>query len=542
MKDIKSFYIKTIFVLFGVCAVLVLWRAFDLYRTTNTQNNDVVFDTNFGSFLAAQHAIYVNDFDVADKMLNALDSSVVKLDSVKQSKNMVDFLNGKLPEDVKSLRDSKEVSSRLIYDAYLIQNDDWKSLYSRHAKNDSVFMAPLRIFSAVHQGKKQDAIKYLNSLPTNSSWKSFVRGQIALLDNDLDTAIKEFADVHPEFMNINDYLYLMSFYKEHEMFEDMDILRNDFIAKPTGMFILDYEDIPNWSNYAGYKNNLAFSVIQNISHTQIMIFTDFSLMMLKFAALVSNDMNMDAVNYYLGQYYFYNNGDFERAFNSVSIKNPLYLFGQMKIAERNGNIKNIEAIARKNPLFVPAVKIIIANAIKNGNSRAALNVVNRALKQKGLSEDGRVLFLKYRANIYLLFNQSKRAQRDLDEIKELDGRLTSDYLLLQARAWAAQNKELDSAYDYAMTLVKRNTVDVIAWDILGVIVEKREGVHEALELLERIGDISNDTSSLFEHLGDMYRKIGDKENAIKSYKRALDLSDDGMVVAPFVEKKLRKLK
>lgn len=542
MKDIKSFYIKTIFVLFGVCAVLGLWRAVDSYRAADFRDDNVVFDTNFGSFLAAQHAIYVNDFDAAAKMLDSLDSSSDKFDSVKQSKNMVDFLNGKLPEDVKSLRDSKEVSSRLIYDAYLIQNDDWKSLYSRHAKNDSVFMAPLRIFSAVHQGKKQDAIKYLNSLPTNSSWKSFVRGQIALLDNDLDTAIKEFADVHPEFMNINDYLYLMSFYKEHEMFEDMDILRNDFIAKPTGMFILDYEDIPDWSNYAGYKNNLAFSVIQNISHTQIMIFTDFSLMMLKFAALVSNDMNMDAVNYYLGQYYFYNNGDFERAFNSVSIKNPLYLFGQMKIAERNGNIKNLEAIARKNPLFVPAVKIIIANAIKNGNSRAALNVVNRALKQKGLSEDGRVLFLKYRANIYLLFNQPKRAQRDLDEIKELDGRLTSDYLLLQARAWAAQNKELDSAYDYAMTLVKRNTVDVIAWDILGVIVEKREGVHEALELLERIGDISNDTSSLFEHLGDMYRKIGDKENAIKSYKRALDLSDDGMVVAPFVEKKLRKLK
>jgi tetratricopeptide (TPR) repeat protein len=184
----------------------------------------------------------------------------------------------------------------------------------------------------------------------------------------------------------------------------------------------------------------------------------------------------------------------------------------------------------------------MANAIKNGNSRAALNVVNRALKQKGLSEDGRVLFLKYRANIYLLFNQPKRAQRDLDEIKELDGRLTSDYLLLQARAWAAQNKELDSAYDYAMTLVKRNTVDVIAWDILGVIVEKREGVTEALELLERIGDISNDTSSLFEHLGDMYRKTGDKKNAIKSYMRALELSDDGMVVVPFIEKKLRKLK
>ena len=253
-------------------------------------------------------------------------------------------------------------------------------------------------------------------------------------------------------------------------------------------------------------------------------------------------MNMDAVNYYLGQYYFYNNGDFERAFNSVSIESPLYLFGQMKIAERNGNLKNIENIARKNPLFVPAVKIVMANAIKHGNRRAALRVVNRALSQKGLSENGRALFLKYRANIYLLFNQPKRAQRDLDEIQELDDRLTSDFLLLQARAWAGQNKNLDAAHDYAMMLIKRNTSDIIAWDVLGVIVEKREGVDEALDLLERVGDIANDTSSLYEHLGDMYKKKGDKEKAVKSYMRALELSDDGMVVAPFVEKKLRKIK
>jgi tetratricopeptide (TPR) repeat protein len=526
-------------------AVLSIWiisRGIDAYRKNNSRADQVVFDSDFGSFLAAQHAIYVNDFDAASKMLNSLDSSVMKFDSVKQSKNMIDFLNGKMPDDIKSLKDSKELPLRLIYDAYLVQQDDWKSLYKRHSKNDSLFMAPLRIFSAVKTGKKQEAIKYLDSLPTNSSWKSFIRGQIALLTDDLDTAIKEFANVHPEFMNINDYLYLMSFYQKYEMFEDMDILRNDFMAKPSGMFIFDYENIPDWSNYAGFKNNLAFSVVQNVSHTPIMIFTDFSLMMLKFATLVSNDMNMDAVNYYLGQYYFYNNGDFERAFNSVSIESPLYLFGQMKIAESNGNLKNIEAIARKNPLFVPAVKIVMANAIKNGDRRGALRVVNRALSQKGLSESGRVLFLKYRANIYLLFNQPKRAQRDLDKIQELDDRLTSDFLLLQARAWAAQNKNLDAAHDYAMMLIKRNTSDIIAWDVLGVIVEKREGIDEALDLLERVGDIANDTSSLYEHLGDMYKKKGDKENAIKSYMRALELSDDGMVVAPFVEKKLRKLK
>lgn len=540
MKDIKSFYKLTIFIALAIgAAVFCGWQ---WGKNTDSTSENVVYNTNFGSFLAAQHAIYVNDFNAASDLLNSIDADADKIDSVKHSRELIDFLNGKLPANVDKLKDSKDLTDRLIYDASLLQKDDWKTLYKRYGKNDSVLMSPLRVFSAVHEGKIKEAKDYINSLNTNDSWKAFVRGQIALLKNDLDTAIKEFADVHPDFMNINDYLYLMSFYKEHEMFEDMDILRNDFLAKPGGMYVLDYDDIPDWSNYTGYKNNLAFSIVQNISHTQIMILTDFSLMMLKFANLVASDANRDAVNYYLGQYYFYNAGDFKAAFNTVSPKNPLYLFGQMKIAESNGDIKTIKKIAKQNPLFIPAAKVSMADAIKRGAKRAALRVVNRALNQKNLAGDGRVLFLKYRANIYLLFNQPRRAQRDLDEIEKLDGRLTSDILLLQARTWAAQNKKLDDAYDYAMMLVKRNPSDVVAWDILGVIVEKREGVDAALELLERVGEISNTTSSLYEHLGDMHRKKGNKDKAADAYMRALELSDDGMVVAPFVEKKLRKVK
>lgn len=540
MKDIKSFYTSSIFV--AIATMVFVFCGWQLMRNTDFTDDNVVYDSSFGSFLAAQHALYVNDFDAASNLLNGVSPTADKIEAVKHSRELVDFLNGKLPASVDSMKDSKDLLNRLIYDASLLQKDDWKSLYKRHAKNDSVLMAPLRVFSAVHEGKTKEAKDYINSLSTNDSWKAFVRGQIALLNNDLDTAVKEFADVHPDFMNINDYLYLMSFYKEHEMFEDMDILRNDFLAKPSGMFILDYDDIPDWSNYAGYKNSLAFSIVQNVSHTQIMILTDFSLMMLKFANLVASSANRDAVNYYLGQYYFYNAGDFVGAFNSVSEKNPLYLFGQMKIAESNGDIKTIKKIAEKNPLFIPAAKIAMADAIKNGRKRAALRIVNRALRQKNIGENGRVLFLKHRANIYLLFNQPRRAQRDLDEIQDIAGRFSSDMLLLQARTWAAQNKNLDDAYDNAMILVKRNTSDVVAWDILGVIVEKREGVDAALELLERVGEISTTTSALYEHLGDMHKRKGDKDKAARAYMRALDLADDGMVVVPFVEKKLRKVK
>ena len=540
MKDIKTFYLWSIFVAALIIFCGALW--WNGGKTGDFDQFGAVESTNMGSFLAAQHAIYVNDFDSASKLLNDMDDAANKFELVKDSRELIGFLNGNLPTDVKHLKDAKDLSKRLVYDAALLQKDDWKSVYKRYSKNDSMFVAPLRIFSAVHEGKAKEAIDYVNSLKTNDSWRAFVRGQIALLNKDLDTAIKEFAAVHPDFMNINDYLYLMSFYKAHEMFEDMDILRNDFLAKPSGMYILNYDDIPDWSNYEGFKNNLAFSVVQNVSHTQIMILTDFSLLMLKFAALISNDTNRDAVNYYLGQYYFYNAGDFVGAFNSVSKQNPLYLFGQMKIAESNNDIKYIKKIAKQNPLFIPAARIAMGDAIKNGDRRGALRIVNRALKQKNLADDGRVLFLKYRANIYLLFNQPDKAQRDLDEIQDIDGRIMPDILLLQARTWAAQDKNLDRAYDYAMGLIRRNTSDVVAWDILGVIVEKTEGVDAALELLDRVGEVSTNTSSLYEHLGDMYQKKGNNDKAKRSYIRALDLSDDGMVVAPFVEKKLRKLK
>jgi tetratricopeptide (TPR) repeat protein len=539
MKDMKSFYQGIILLAaFIGCSCIIGQKIYD-FRIDNQNYSGNVVDTDYGSFLAAQHALYVNDFDAAEKMLESVDRDI---NSIKQTKDLTDFLNGKLPGNVDYLKDSKDLSSKLMYDAYLLGKDDWKKLYKRYEKNDSVFLAPLRIFSAVHEGKKQDAMKYVDSLKTNDSWKAFVRGQIAVLNNDIKTAAKEFADVHPEFMNINDYLYLMSFYQENEMFEDMDILREDFLAKPGGMYVMNFEEIPDWSNYTGYKNNLVFSIIQNVSHTQLMIFTDLSLLILKFASVVAPDANQDAINYYLGQYYFYNSGDYKQSFNAIDKQSPLYLFGQMKIAERTGDINALKRIVYKNPLFLPAIKTVIANDIQNGNKRSALRIINRALRQKNITDDGRVFFLKHRANVYLMFNQPKKAQKDLNRIQNIDDRLLSDILLLQARIWAAQNKHLDDAYDYAMTLVKRNTSDVEAWDIMGVIVEKREGIEAALEVLERVGEISMTTSSLYEHLGDIYKRKGDKESARRSYMRALDLSDDGLVVVPFVQKKLRRLR
>lgn len=539
MKENKSFW-KIIFggvMVFCLCCFVGI-VLHNLNINNRTQSMSVT-DTDFGNFLAAQHALYVNDFDSAALMIKGVKADVPV---VNNAKDIVDFFGGQIPGNVKSMKNDKDVTRRLIYDSYLVQQDDWKEIYKRHGKDNSLFFAPLRIISSVNQGKSKEALSFIDSLKVNKSWKAFMRGQVAVLQNDVDGAAKEFADVHPDFMNINDYLYLMSFYKENNMTEDMDILRNDFLAKPTGMFILNYKDIPDWDNYSGFKNNLAFSLIQSISHTQIVIFTDLSLLMLRFASVVSNDVISDAVNYYLGQYYFYNNGDYEKSFNKISKHNPLYLFGQMKIAEKAGNFQDIEKIAYKNPLFISAVGNVVSHNIKNGKEHSALRLINRALRHKDLTDTGRIYFLKQRANVYLMFNRPERAQKDLKSIQEIDDRLLPDILALQARIWIQQDRNLEDAYDYAMMLVKRNTSDVSAWDILGVIVDKREGVDAALELIERVGEVSVTTSSLYEHLGDFYVKKGEKEKAIKSYLRAIDLSDDGLVVVPFVQKKIRLLK
>ena len=71
------------------------------------------------------------------------------------------------------------------------------------------------------------------------------------------------------------------------------------------------------------------------------------------------------------------------------------------------------------------------------------------------------------------------------------------------------------------------------------ILKKKSG---RLTLLERLNEMSVPISSLYETLGDLYVKKGDYEKAKRFYLRAIDLADDGFIVVPFVQKKIRKIK
>ena len=534
---------ETLFIGVALVAVITITGGAFWYhsRLRDTAQTHEYQTTQYGAFLAAQHAIYVNDFDNAAQFAGQLTDTDYPI--VQSTKFLSEFLGGNMPDGVIVLEEEKTTASRLIYDAYLVQNDKWDELYNRHKKDESALAAPLRIWSSVATGHEKDALKFIQELPTNESWKNFVSGQIYAENGNVDKASEYFSKVRVDFMNINDYLYIMSFYHHNNLMNAAHELHDEFTARPGGMYMLDYNNIPDWSMFSGYKNALAFSLVQTVSHTQIMMYSDLAILLLRFAQITSPEFGQksDAVNYYLGQFFYNNIGDFDKYFSKISKDSPFYLFAVLRQCEQNGNIDVLYDAVDENPLFVPAINKLIAYNVQNGKKRAALRVVNMALDDENLNDTGRAFFQKSRAHIYYMFGDLEAAQNDLHDassVLPLDGEILS----LQAKIWATQGREIENAYDYAMTLVRGDPTDIMAWDTLGRVIAVREGIEPALDVLVRVGEVSATCSSLFEQLGDLYVAAGDEKQARDAYTRAIDLSDDGLVVVPQIKKKLREIK
>ena len=538
MRKIEHFFIL------GATLTTICVTGAYIYKQFNITNDKITHsfpESKFGDFLAAQHAIYVNDFDNAARFTTNLKDTDVSV--VQNTVFLSDFLNARMPIDIKLLKNEKSMPAHLMYDAYLIKNNEWKTLHNRHKNDEFALGAPLRIWSAIANNWRTNTLKFIEKLPTNPSWKNFVRGQIYAELGDFEQAAKNFANVDITFINLNDYLYMMSFYNHANMADKAEVLKKQFTSLPGGMFMKDDNKIPDWSLYKGYANQLAFSLIQTISHTKAMMYSDLSVLLLRFAQITSPQLaaTNDTTTYYSGLFFYNNKGNYRDTFLKIKPESPFYPFAMFKIADKDNDIEILEKLLDKYPLFVPAITKTVALHTKNGNKRAALRIINRALKNHDLDESGRAFLLKNRANLYYIFDDIKKAQKDLHIAAETLI-MDPDVILLQAKIWAAQDRELDNAYDYAMSLVTKNPSDILAWDALGRVVTVREGSLATLDLLERVGEVSETCSSLFEQLGDIYTTNKEIDRAIQAYKRAIDLSDDGLVIIPKIERKLRNLK
>ena len=246
MKKIESLFISISLFVVLVATGVAAWNITNKNTTGDTHQFP---ETKFASFLAAQHAIYVNDFDTALKLTKNLKDTDFTV--VNNTKLISEFLGGNLPQDAKLLREEKTLPAKFIYEAWLIQNDKWKEMHDRHKKDDSALIAPFRIWPAIANDWRTNTFNFIEKLPVNESWREFVRGQIYAELGDIDNAAKHFSSVSPEFMNINDYMYLMSFYTHHNMSDRAGKLKEKYTARPAGMFLIDFDKFPDWSVYSG---------------------------------------------------------------------------------------------------------------------------------------------------------------------------------------------------------------------------------------------------------------------------------------------------
>ncbi len=539
MKPIKTFLFVSGLIVAGLVAIYLTDT-----RKNSAQPEEKIITTSYGAFLASQHALYTNNFDKIDEFMGHIDDKAKDYKPVIQIRALSDFLNGNIPTDIKHLDKQKTIVSRIIGDAYLVKNNKWNDVYTRHKNDNMRLMAPFRIWSGIAINHITETLKFIDKLETNPSWQAFLRGQLYAERGKVQKAADAFAEVKPEFMNINDYLYLMSFYKHNNLTAKANELRTKFTTKPGSMFMINFTDIPDWTLFTGYHNQLAFNLIQTVAHTQAMSHSDLSLLLLRFAENVAdkNQIQSDAANYHSGLYMIGNKGNYGKYFSQIDENSPYYPFVNLRLAELTKNEAAVRKAIKAQPLFMPAITQLVGWQTQRGDKTGVFQTIDNALQNTDISTAAKAYLYKMRAEINFIFGDIAAAQKDLDSATILLSKPDPDVFSIQARVWAAKSENLDKAYAYSLTLVQFAPMDSCTWDTLGYVIRAREGVEASLDLMERVGEVANSCSSLFEHLGDMYMEINDTKLARDAYLRAIELSDDGLTIKPVLEKKLKGIK
>ena len=190
MRKRENLFISAILLAAVATTGITMWRHCNRNVQAVAENQQT---TKYGAFLAAQHAIYTNDFNRAADEIKKI--SDIDYPIVENTRLMSEFLSGRMPDGADQLAEEGGLAARLIYDAHLVTENNWDELYKRHKNDESALAAPLRVWSSVATGRAQDALKFIKKLPTNASWKSFVSGQIYAETGKADQAAAEFEKV-----------------------------------------------------------------------------------------------------------------------------------------------------------------------------------------------------------------------------------------------------------------------------------------------------------------------------------------------------------
>lgn len=131
------------------------------------------------------------------------------------------------------------------------------------------------------------------------------------------------------------------------------------------------------------------------------------------------------------------------------------------------------------------------------------------------------------AHFYLggIYNELKKNNLSEDELKETI-RLKPDFseaLNYLGYLWAEENKNLDQAETMIKKALQADPGNGAYIDSLGWVYFRRGKFKEAVKELERAGSLLEDPV-IYDHLGDAYLKVNDKEKAKLNWQKSLKLS------------------
>ncbi|MDR1826132.1 MAG: hypothetical protein LBQ49_00385 [Rickettsiales bacterium] len=506
--------------------------------------------SKFGDWLAVQHAVYIDDFGRAAKFLDNL--SDVKIGIVANTRDLVMFLDGASLSDTDGLKKGGGAVSayRVIWAANQGKAGNWKDVFKEYKNEKSLIAAPFRIWATVGAGggagvrdRIDRAVQFIDSVPSaNNSWKNFAKATVYAATKNPKTARKYFQKVSDTFMNIGDYHLVMSFYKKHGFDKDRDELYKSWVSTPGGMYMANADINADWEFYDTPAKMLGAMLVQYVSHDGGVTVSDAGLLNLRAAMLLG--AVPDSVNYYTGGYFFAAGSDNYKKYWESLYDNPVYgPFINMKIVEKAGAgrkyVRGVNQILGKSPLFLPAIAALFKKNMQSGREFDAIRMLSRALKTPELPTAGRAYFLRLRAQAFYMAARFDNAEADLAAAAAI-APMDAGIMAMQARVWAAKKESLDEAYRYAISLIRAFPANVEYWSVLSMVVLAKEGVDPALEILERVGRVSEECSELFMNLGDLRLRKGLKPEAAKAYRKAIFLSDDGLIIKSAAERKLRK--
>jgi len=133
-------------------------------------------------------------------------------------------------------------------------------------------------------------------------------------------------------------------------------------------------------------------------------------------------------------------------------------------------------------------------------------------------EDPEILFY-----LGLVYDELDR-DREMEELltgslsRNPDHAQTLNYL---AYYWSDKNKNLDQALDYVNKALEKEPENGAYLDTLGWIYFRKGDLKKALSQIERASELLSDPV-IWEHLGDVYARIGSVKKAQKAYRKAIE--------------------